>query len=81
MGQRRIEWQRCPVCKRWGVMEIPPEPFRVAIECDNETLSCDSGTTENVDVTYFEGVEGKDWDYTHTKKLLQGSCGSYFVFD
>lgn len=64
MGQRRIEWQRCPVCKRWGVMETPKDVWEYNPWVDAVTVSPDSGTTDIVDATYWHGVEGVDWDYT-----------------
>jgi len=67
MEQRRIVWQRCPVCKRWGFMETP-----AGLQINNEvyyptlgsrTHAVDSGTTDTVDATEL-GVEGVDLGYT-----------------
>lgn len=84
MGQGRIEWQRCPVCKRWGVMETPKDVWEYNPWVDAVTVSPDSGTG---DTTYLpKGVEGKDWDYTNALKGIPQLVGDdvrglYFALD
>lgn len=40
-----IEWQKCPICKRWGVMETPKEDvWEYNPWVDSGTTSIDSTT-------------------------------------